>query len=121
MARPRRAGAWALVRDSLGLWLVVDGASLILVVLGMWHALAGRATDPVEGRRRFRLVLAIGSALYIAPVVVSELLHSGSTVAAPARLANAVGLASLADLLGRQYVVYAYLSWSLASPAIGWA
>lgn len=30
-------------------------------------------------------------------------------------------LASLADALGREYVVYRFLPWSIAAPAIGWA
>ena len=41
---------------------------MLLVGLGIWRTLAGRRGDLVERRRRLRLVLALGSALYIATI-----------------------------------------------------
>lgn len=57
--------SWAIVADRALPWQVVQFASLTLVGLGIWKTLAGRGGDLVEGRRRLRLVLAIGAAAYI--------------------------------------------------------
>ena len=58
--------AWALAADRWLPWRIVNGAALVLVALGVWQVLGGRAGDLVEGRRRFRLVLAIAAGLSIA-------------------------------------------------------
>ena len=76
-----------------------DVASLCFVLLGIWHALAGRAADLMEGRRRFRLEFAVSTALYIALIIVSQWLWPGTLFAAPFSLANAAGLIALIFLL----------------------
>jgi AraC-like DNA-binding protein len=68
---------------------------LLFVLLGVWHALAGRATDLVEGRRRLRILLAVATALYTALTVASDWLWPGGLSVAPLSLANAVGLVTL--------------------------
>jgi AraC-like DNA-binding protein len=66
--------------------------SVSLLLLGIWQALAGRATDLVEGRRRLRVWYAIVIALYGMLIIASEWLWPGGLSAAPLSLANAVGL-----------------------------
>jgi AraC-like DNA-binding protein len=60
--------AVAMATDRWLAWRAVQYAALLLVGLGIWRTLAGRGGDLVEGRRRLRLVLALGSALYIATI-----------------------------------------------------
>lgn len=72
--------------------------SLFLILLGIWHALAGRANDLVEGRRRLRILFALATALYTVLVVASDWLWPGGLSAAPLSLANAVGLVTLVFL-----------------------
>lgn len=89
----------------LGLWqmldgwpiarLLRDGLSLMFIVFAIWHAFVGREADLVEGRRRFRLVLVISTALYTAGIIISQLLLPGSAVSAPYSLVNAIGLLAL--------------------------
>src|SRR5262245_26026127 len=71
------------------------GLSLIYIVLAAWQAFVGRDTDLVEGRRRFRLVLVISTALYTAGIIVSQWLLPGSETSAPFSFINAVGLLAL--------------------------
>jgi AraC-like DNA-binding protein len=66
--------------------------SVSLMLLGIWQALAGRATDLVEGRRRLRVWYAIVIALYGMLIVASEWLWPGGLSASPLSLANAIGL-----------------------------
>ncbi len=68
---------------------------LAFVLLGIWHALAGRPTDLVEGRRRFRILLAVTTALYTLLTVASDWLWPGGLSAAPFSLVNAAGLVAL--------------------------
>jgi AraC-like DNA-binding protein len=70
-------GAWAMAAHSALPWHVVRVASLALVGLGIWRTLAGRGGDLVESRRRLRIVLAIGAALYIAAVELIAYLTAG--------------------------------------------
>ncbi len=60
----------AMAADRWWLWRIVNGAALVLVAVGVWQVLGGRAGDLVEGRRRFRLVLAIAAALAMAGFTV---------------------------------------------------
>jgi AraC-like DNA-binding protein len=76
-----------------------DAASLCFVLLGMWHALSGRATDLLEERRRFRVEFAVSTALYIALIIASQWLWPGTIAAVPFSLANAIGLVALIFLL----------------------
>jgi AraC-like DNA-binding protein len=69
--------------------------SLFFILLGMWHALAGRATDLVEGRRRLRIAWAVAIALYTVLSMASDWLWPGGLSAAPLSLANAFGLVTL--------------------------
>jgi len=69
--------------------------SVALMLLGVWYALSGRATDLVEGRRRLRIGYAIVFALYVAVAIAADWLWPGILSAAPFSLANAVGLLGL--------------------------
>ena len=51
--------------------------SLLFVLFGIWHALAGRATDLVEWRRQLRVEFAVCTALYIVLIIVSQWLWPG--------------------------------------------
>lgn len=80
---------------STALFALHSGLSLSCVLLAIWCALAGRATDLVEGRRRFRVVFAVAIALYTVLIVASDWLWPDGLSAASLSLANAVGLISL--------------------------
>jgi AraC-like DNA-binding protein len=69
-----------------------NASALLCVLFGIWHALAGRATDLVERRRQFRLEFAVCTALYIVLIVGSQWLWPGTLDRAPFSLINAVGL-----------------------------
>jgi AraC-like DNA-binding protein len=69
-----------------------DASALLCVLFGIWHALAGRATDLVERRRQFRLEFAVCTAAYIVVIVGSQWLWPGTLDKAPFSLINAVGL-----------------------------
>jgi AraC-like DNA-binding protein len=71
-------GLWAMATDRALPWHVVQAASLGFVGLGIWRTLAGRGGDLVEGRRRLRLVLAVGAALYIAAIEFINLQNLGA-------------------------------------------
>jgi AraC-like DNA-binding protein len=51
-------------------WRLVEGAALLLVCVGIWHVLAGREADLVEGRRRLRLILGTAVGLVIAGLTI---------------------------------------------------
>lgn len=68
---------------------------LFCLLLGIWHALAGRANDLVEARRRLRVLFAVATALYTALIVATDWLWPGGLSTAPLSLANAVGLVTL--------------------------
>lgn len=74
---------------------VHSALSLLFALLGIWHALAGRTADLVEGRRRLRVLFAVATALYTAFVVASDWLWPGGLSAASLSLANAAGLMTL--------------------------
>jgi len=57
---------WAIVTDRALAWHATQLAALLLVGAGLREALAGRDADLLEGRRRFRLILAVGVGLCIA-------------------------------------------------------
>lgn len=63
---------WAVAADRWLPWRVVEVAALVLVGIGVWQVLGGRAGDLVEGRRRFRLVLAIAAGASIAGITLFE-------------------------------------------------
>jgi AraC-like DNA-binding protein len=69
--------------------------SLFCILLGVWHALVGRATDLVEGRRRLRVAYAVAIALYTVLSIALDWLWPDSLSAAPLSLANAIGLMTL--------------------------
>ncbi|KRQ04898.1 AraC family transcriptional regulator [Bradyrhizobium manausense] len=69
--------------------------AVLLLLLGVWHALAGRAADLVEKRRRLRVWYAIVTVLYSLLVIVSEWLWPGGLSVSSLSLANAAGLAAL--------------------------
>ena len=93
--------AWAMAAQQALLWRSVQGAALVLVAAGIWRVLGGRAGDLVEGRRRLRLVLALGAGLAIAGFTVLAALASpqtrayGSVLGAGIVLALAVVSATL--------------------------
>jgi AraC-like DNA-binding protein len=88
-------GAVEMFGPSIFIGAVHSALSLFCVLLGIWHALAGRATDLVEGRRRLRVVFAVATALYTVLIIGSDWLWPGGLSAAPLSLANAAGLMTL--------------------------
>lgn len=85
---------WALAVDQALPWRLVQGAGLLLVAVGVWHVVGGRAGDLVEGRRRMRLVLAIATAVAI--VGLTLLAASGTRSRALASIASAAAVLVLA-------------------------
>jgi AraC-like DNA-binding protein len=88
-------GAAEMLIRSTSIGAVHAALSLFCILLGVWHALAGRATDLVEGRRRLRVVYAVAIALYTVLIIASDWLWPSGLLAAPLSLANAAGLTTL--------------------------
>ena len=80
---------------STSLFAVHSSLSLLCALLAIWHTLAGRAADLVEGRRRLRIVFALVTALYTVLIVASDWLWPGGLSAASLSFANAAGLMTL--------------------------
>ena len=57
--------SWAIATDWMPAWNTVRIAALLLVGVGILQTLAGRNADLIEGRRRFRLILAVGAGAFI--------------------------------------------------------
>ena len=92
---------WAIAAERWLPWRMVNGAALLLVGIGVWQVLGGRAGDLVEGRRRFRLVLAVGAALAIVGATLLAALGGPQTRAYSGIVTAAVvaALAALSALL----------------------
>jgi AraC-like DNA-binding protein len=86
------SGAADLVRHPMSMDVARSALAVSLMLLGIWHALAGRAADLVEGRRRLRVWYAIVIALYGVLIIASEWVWPGGLSATPLSLANAIGL-----------------------------
>jgi AraC-like DNA-binding protein len=97
---------WAVILGGDLAWRIVQVAALALVGFGLWQVLGGRAGDLVEGRRRFRLVLAIGVGLSIvAFIALGAVSYSSPRIrdyggVASAGIVLALGLASAMFRLG---------------------
>jgi AraC-like DNA-binding protein len=95
---------WAMTSNSGPAWRAVQIAELTLVALGVWRAVSGTSADLVEGRRRFRVVLALGAGIFmggftIIAAITSAPVHGlGSTIGAATVLA--LGIASALVRLG---------------------
>jgi AraC-like DNA-binding protein len=87
-------GGWAIITNRPLAWSATQFAALALVALGAGLAVAGRKGDLVEGRRQFRLILAIGAGAFIAALNLLSLTAHGNpnTIAG---LAGPVGVAVL--------------------------
>ncbi len=85
-------GAVDMFRHPMAIDVARSAVAVSLMLLGIWQALAGRAADLVEGRRRLRVWYAIVTALYGVLIIASEWLWPGGLSAAPLSLANAIGL-----------------------------
>lgn len=91
--------AW-LALSGLGFWCLYGGPSVIHVargavsvvffLLGVWQAMAGRAADLVEPRRRFRTLFVISVAVYAVTIIASEPWLRGNAQA-PFAAADALG------------------------------
>jgi AraC-like DNA-binding protein len=88
-------GLWQMLGQQPIAYFLHHGLSLMFIVLAAWQTFIGRDADLVEGRRRFRLVLVVSTALYTAGIIVSQWLLPGSETSAPFSLINAVGLLAL--------------------------
>jgi AraC-like DNA-binding protein len=91
-------GAVDMFSHPMSIDVARSALALSLMLLGIWQALAGRAADLVEGRRRLRIWYAIVTALYGVLIIASEWLWPGGMSAAPLSLANAIGLMSFSFL-----------------------
>ncbi|MGH7092626.1 MAG: helix-turn-helix domain-containing protein [Stellaceae bacterium] len=95
-------GGWAIASGQGMTWRAVQGAEVVLVGIGIWQALSGRATDLIEGRRRFRLVLAVAAGLCIGGLILlgsiasREIRALGSIASTTALLALAFAATLLA-------------------------
>jgi AraC-like DNA-binding protein len=85
-------GVVDMFRHPMSIDVARSALAVSLMLLGIWQALAGRATDLVEGRRRLRVWYAIVTALYGVLIIASEWLWPGGLSAASVSLANAIGL-----------------------------
>jgi AraC-like DNA-binding protein len=72
-----------------------SGLGLACNALGVWYALAGRALDLVEARRRLRAVLVILVALYSVAIIASELALPAGSGWPMLYLANGGGLLAI--------------------------
>jgi AraC-like DNA-binding protein len=88
-------GLWQMLGQQPIAYFLHHALSLLFITLAAWQTFVGRDADLVEGRRRFRLVLVISTALYTAGIIISQWLLPGSEASAPFRLINAVGLLAL--------------------------
>jgi AraC-like DNA-binding protein len=88
-------GAAGMFRPSMSIGMMQSGLAVFSLLIGVWHALAGRATDLVEWRRRLRVAYAIAIVLYTLLVIASDWLWVGGLSAAPFSLANAIGMMAL--------------------------
>jgi AraC-like DNA-binding protein len=88
-------GLWSGV--AWGRW-ICSGLGLACNALGVWYALAGRALDLVEERRKLRAVLVIAIALYAAANIISELAVSPGGGKAALSLVNAAGLLAITSV-----------------------
>jgi AraC-like DNA-binding protein len=88
-------GAVDMFRHPMSIDAARSALAAFVMLLGVWQALAGRATDLVEGRRRLRVLYAIMTALYGVLIIASEWLWPGGMSAASLSLANAIGLLGL--------------------------
>lgn len=88
---------WAIAADRWLPWRVVEVAALLLVAVGIWQILQGRAGDLVEKRRQLRPVLSIGSGLAIAAFTVLGSL-SGQQIRAYGSVVSAATVLALAAL-----------------------
>ncbi|MEO6842427.1 MAG: AraC family transcriptional regulator [Bradyrhizobium sp.] len=86
---------WQMFGWPRSLVAAYDALALLCVLFAIWHALAGRATDLVEWRRRLRVEFAVCVALYITAIVVSQWLWPGILGRAPFSLINAIVLVGL--------------------------
>jgi AraC-like DNA-binding protein len=85
-------GAIDMFRHPMSIDVARSALAVSLMLLGIWLALAGRATDLVEGRRRLRIWYAFVTALYGLLIIASEWVWPGGMSAAPLSLPNAIGL-----------------------------
>jgi AraC-like DNA-binding protein len=81
--------ALAIAINGAMAWRAAQTAALLLAAVGVWQALAGRDADLVEGRRQFRLFLAVGIGALIVALTVLGMAEnvpiraaSGSMIAA---------------------------------------
>jgi AraC-like DNA-binding protein len=95
-------GLWALLSDRAPAWQAVHVAAVLLVGAGIWQTLSGRGADLVEGRRLFRLVLAVGAGLCIIGLtLVAYLASQGIRTAGSTAAAGSVLVLALAAALMR--------------------
>lgn len=92
-------GYWCACSRWLPVCYGFQAAQLLFVALIIREALAGRAADLVEGRRRFRMVIVIGAAAYSLFIILLEAAERGPAFAAPVSAGNAAGLLGFAFLL----------------------
>jgi AraC-like DNA-binding protein len=84
-----------LFRHPMSVDVVRTVLSVSFLLIGLWHVLAGRATDLVEGRRRLRIRYAVATVVYGLIIIASDWLWPGGLTATPFTLANAAGLTAL--------------------------
>lgn len=89
-------GAFCILGGWFVFWPAVKALALLFASLAVWQALSGRASDLVETRRHFRVILAIGAGLFIAAITITEVVPVGSTGGIPDTTLNAAGLVVVA-------------------------
>jgi AraC-like DNA-binding protein len=95
---------WALASNQGLAWRAVQVLVLALVGLGVWRAVRGTSADLVEGRRRFRMMIALGAGLFMggftlfSAVTKAPVQGFGSTIGAAIVLA--LGVATAVQRLG---------------------
>jgi AraC-like DNA-binding protein len=75
--------------------ILYHGVQLVFVAWAIREAIVGSTGDLIEERRRFRVVLVLSSAIFIAAVIVLEIFMDGPPAAAPMSIVNAAGVLAL--------------------------
>jgi AraC-like DNA-binding protein len=91
-------------------FVAMNALGLLLILLGLWRAFAGRSTDLVEPRRQFRVIFVASVALYVSGILISSVLLRGG---------SEYPLYSIIDPLGTTLFTFGFSAMLLSVPQEG--